>query len=217
VKTERGRRPHPCRSWLLRTSCHRSGCPMNAHVVRQRTRIKNQVHAILARNLAPTPPVWDLLGRAGRPWLSRQELPTDERSSVSALLRQLDFHTNELAVVDKELAIEALSDPAAARSMTIPGVDAIAGISIVAVIGEFTLLRPEQAHRLYRAQPAGAPVWQLRPGPWPDQQARSRSRPRCARRGSLSDSRAAGPLRAFYQASKPVAASRKPSSPPPAR
>lgn len=28
-----------------------------AHLVRQRTRIENQIHAILARNLAPTPPV----------------------------------------------------------------------------------------------------------------------------------------------------------------
>ena len=53
-----------------------------AHLVRQRTRIKNQVHAILARNLAPTPPVSDLFGKTGRHWLSRQELPVDERATV---------------------------------------------------------------------------------------------------------------------------------------
>jgi hypothetical protein len=35
---------------------------------------------------------------------SRQDLPADERSTVAALLRQLDFHGGELAVVDKELA-----------------------------------------------------------------------------------------------------------------
>jgi len=58
-----------------------------AHLVRQRTRIKNQVHAILARNLAPTPPVSDLFGRTGRHWLSRQELPADERATVQALRR----------------------------------------------------------------------------------------------------------------------------------
>src|SRR2546426_728696 len=74
-----------------------------AHLVRQRTRIKNQVHAILARNLAPTPPVSDLFGIAGRHWLSTQPLPADERSSVQALLRQLDFHGAELRAVDKEL------------------------------------------------------------------------------------------------------------------
>lgn len=77
-----------------------------AHVVRQRTTIKNQVHAILARNLAPTPPVSDLFGTAGRHWPSRQDLAADERSAVAALLRQLDFHGGELAVVDKELAAE---------------------------------------------------------------------------------------------------------------
>ncbi len=86
-----------------------------AHLVPQRTRIKNQVHAILARNLAPTPPVSDLFGRTGRHWLSRQELPPDERSTVAALLRQLDVHGSELAVVDKELAVVALADPMVAR------------------------------------------------------------------------------------------------------
>jgi hypothetical protein len=55
----------------------------------------------LARNLAPTPPVSDLFGKTGRHWLSIQPLPTDERSSVHALLRQLDFHGAELALVDK--------------------------------------------------------------------------------------------------------------------
>jgi transposase len=53
------------------------------------------------------------------------------------VLRQLDFHGSELAVVDKELAIEALTDPVVARLMTIPGVDAIAGVAIVAAVGDF--------------------------------------------------------------------------------
>jgi len=126
--------------WLPdeRTRSLRRQMMRRAHLVRQRTRIKNQVHAILARNLAPTPPVSDLFGRTGRHWLGRQELPADERSTVAALLRQLDFHGGELAVVDKELAVEALADPTVARLMTIPGVDAIAGISIVAAVGDFT-------------------------------------------------------------------------------
>jgi transposase len=108
------------------------------HIVRQRTRVKNQVHAILTRNLVPTPPVSDLSGVAGRHWLARQDLPADERTAVDALLRQLDFHTGELAAVSKELAIEALGDPVVARLMTIPGVDALTAISIVAAVGDFT-------------------------------------------------------------------------------
>src|SRR4051795_1208598 len=121
-----------------RTRALRRQVTRRAHLVRQRTRIKNQVHAILNRNLAPTPPVSDLFGTAGRYWLSTQVLPADERSTVQALLRQLDFHGDELAVVDRELAVEALTDPVVARLMTIPGVDAIAGISIVAAVGDFT-------------------------------------------------------------------------------
>jgi transposase len=66
-----------------------------------------------------------------------QDLPADERASVQALLRQLDFHRAELAVVEKELALEALADPVVARLMPIPGIDAIATIPILAV-GDFT-------------------------------------------------------------------------------
>jgi transposase len=88
--------------------------------------------------LASTPPVSDLFGRTGRHWLSQQQLAADERATVQALLRQLDLHGSELALVDKELAVEAPRDRAVARLMTIPEVDAIAGVSIVAAIGDFT-------------------------------------------------------------------------------
>lgn len=126
--------------WLPddRTRALRRQVTRRAHLVRARTRIKNQVHAILARNLCPTPPVSDLFGRTGRHWLSRQDLPADEASTVDALLRQLDFHGQELALVDRELATEALADPVVARLMTIPGVDAIVAISIVAAVGDFS-------------------------------------------------------------------------------
>jgi len=81
------------------------------HLVRQRTRVKNQVHAILARNLAPTCPHADLFSRVGRRWLRSQDLPGDEWRSVDALLRQLDFHGDELADVERDIAVEAIDDP----------------------------------------------------------------------------------------------------------
>jgi transposase len=97
-----------------RTRMLRRQIARRTHLVRQRTRLKNQVHAILARNLAPTCPVSDLFG-AGRHWLAAQDLPADERRSVTALVRQLDFHGDELKAVDAELAVEALDDPVVAR------------------------------------------------------------------------------------------------------
>lgn len=87
------------------------------------------LQAILHRNLMPRPPVSDLFGAAGRRWLFRQELPEDEHHAIGALLRQLDFLGSELATADRELAIEALADPVVRHLMTIPGVDAVVGLS----------------------------------------------------------------------------------------
>jgi transposase len=53
-----------------RTRAWRQQATRRARLVRQRTRIKNQVHALLARNPAPTPSVSDLFGSAGQYWLS---------------------------------------------------------------------------------------------------------------------------------------------------
>src|SRR3954454_18243553 len=88
--------------WLLddRTRALRRQVTRRAHLVRQRTRIKNQVHAILARNLVPRCPAADLFGRKGRDWLAAQPLPADEHAAVGALLRQLDFAAGELRAVD---------------------------------------------------------------------------------------------------------------------
>jgi len=187
--------------WLPdeRTRSLRRQVARRAHLVRQRTRIKNQVHAILARNLAPTPPTSDLFGKTGRHWLSRQPLPVDEASSVQALLQQLDFHGDELAIVDKELAVEALTDAVVARLMTIPGVDMIAAISIVAAVGDFTRFASSDRLVAYvglnpkvRQSGNSAPV-----------HGRISKAGRAHVRGVLvqaawSASRAPGPLRAFY-------------------
>jgi transposase len=188
--------------WLPdeRTRSLRRQVMRRAHVVRQRTRIKNQIHAILARNLAPTPPVSDLFGRTGRHWLSRQALPADEQATVAALLRQLDFHGHELAIVDKELALEALADPMVARLMTIPGIDAIAGISIVAAVGDFT--RFDDPNKLVAYVGLNPKVRQS--GNSAPVHGRISKAGRAHVRGVLveaawSASRAPGPLRAFYQ------------------
>ena len=92
--------------WLAddETQALRRQVARRAHIVRQRTRLKNQVQAILHRNLVPRCPAADLFGHKGRRWLAEQELPADERQAVAALLRQLDFHGQELRLIDAELA-----------------------------------------------------------------------------------------------------------------
>ncbi len=86
------------------TQARRRQVARRAHIVRQRTRLKNQVQAILQRNLIERCPAADLFGRKGRAWLAQQPLPADEHQAVVALLRQLDFHGQELALIDRELA-----------------------------------------------------------------------------------------------------------------
>lgn len=121
------------------------GRSRGAHLVKQRSRIKNQVQAILQRNLVPKPPVSDLFGIKGRVWLGRQPLPPDEELAVQALLRQLDFHAQELRIIDTALGRIGLSRREVKRLMTIPGVDATIALSIVAAVGDFhRFARPEQ-------------------------------------------------------------------------
>src|SRR6266849_4991731 len=84
------------------------------HLVKQRTRLKNQPHGVLSRNFVSTCPHADLFSGVGRRWLATQSLPADEWRSVDALIRQLDFHGDELAAVERDIAIEAIDDPVVA-------------------------------------------------------------------------------------------------------
>src|SRR5262249_17086601 len=182
------------------TSALRRQVLRRAHIVRQRTRLKNPGHAILHRNLAPRCRAAALLGIKGRRWLSAQALPADELAAAAALLRQLDFHAQELALIDRDLGQAALARPEVLRLMTIPGVDATVALSIVAAVGDFTRFRtPERLVSYFGLNPrvrqsAGQPASRGRPAKAGRAHARG-MRFEAAGRAS----RAPGPLRAFYQ------------------
>jgi transposase len=93
----------------------------HAQLIRQRTRAKNQIHAVLQRTLKGRPPMTDLFGRRGRAWLDVQDLPADERDTVQAGLRHVDFLDGELRLVDRTIAEQVLAWPEVRRIMTIPG------------------------------------------------------------------------------------------------
>jgi transposase len=107
-------------------------------LVRQRTREKNQIHATLQRNLVGKPPMSDVFGVKGRAWLAAQlpALPVDERLTVQACLRQLDFASEQIREVDALLAEDALGDPDALRLMTLPGVSTVTAIALLGAIGD---------------------------------------------------------------------------------
>jgi transposase len=105
-------------------------------LVKRRTQIKNEIAAVLHRNLKRRPPVSDLFGARGRAWLAEQDLPVDERLTVEGCLRQLDFLGEELGQVDRVIAEQALADPDVLRLMTIPGIDVTTASTLAAVIGD---------------------------------------------------------------------------------
>jgi len=105
-------------------------------VVRHRTRLKNEVHAILHAHLIPMCPHADLFGGRGRTWLGRQPLPDDERSAVDRHVRELDRLAEDLNILDREIAQGALDDLAIKRLMTITGVNLTVAAGIMAAVGD---------------------------------------------------------------------------------
>ena len=105
-------------------------------VVRHRTQVKNETHAILQAHLVPPCPHADLFGRLGRTWLGQQEVPDDERAAIERHLRELDRLGEDLGMLDKDIAQVAIDDPAVKRLLTITGVNLIVAAGLVAAIGD---------------------------------------------------------------------------------
>jgi transposase len=162
--------------------------------------LNNQVQAILQRNLVPKPPVSGLFGIKGRCWLANQPLPPDEELAVEALLRQLEFHGQELRIIDAELGRLALESEEVKRLITIPGLDATIALSIVAAVGDFQ--RFAAPGRLVSYLGLNPRVRQS--GGQPASHGRITKHGRAHARGMLVEAawvavRTPGPSRAFYE------------------
>jgi hypothetical protein len=148
----------------------------------------------------PRCPAADLFGHKGRAWLSEQQLPPDELAAVAALLRQLDFHAEELRWIDADLGQAALARSEVPRLMSVPGVDATVALSIVAVVADFTRFRTPEKLVAY----LGLNPRVRQSGGQPASHGRITKAGSAHARGMLveaawSASQAAAPLRAFYQ------------------
>jgi transposase len=105
-------------------------------LVRQRVRLKSIIQSILHANLAPQCPFADLLGGKGRNWLKAQYLPDDEKEAVERHIEEYDRLTDALKGVERDIARAALADPDMKRLMTIPGVDMVVAVGVMAAIGK---------------------------------------------------------------------------------
>jgi transposase len=113
----------------------RRRCTRRANLVRARTRQKNEVHGVLMRTLQGRPPFSDVFGKSGRAWLAKREMPIDERETLEACLRQIDFINQEIALLDQQIACQALQSLQIQRLMSIPGVDVHTASTVFAAIG----------------------------------------------------------------------------------
>src|SRR3954462_15235373 len=105
-------------------------------VVRHRTRIKNEVHAILHAHLIPRCPHADLFNRRGRDWLAGQPLPADEKATIDRQVRELDRLGEDLDVLDREGAQGSIGNASIERLITITGVNVTVAAGLVAAIGD---------------------------------------------------------------------------------
>jgi transposase len=119
-----------------RTRCLRRLTSRRSQLIRARTRAKNEITAVLVRNLAGRPPASDLFGKRGRAWLAELDLPDDERLTIEGCLRQVNFLSAEVDAIDRQIAQIALHSPEIKRLMTIPGVDVTTAATLIAAIGD---------------------------------------------------------------------------------
>jgi transposase len=168
-------------------------------VVRHRTRIKNEVHAVLHAHLVPPCPHADLFGRLGRIWLARQVVPDDERAAIERHLRELDRLGEDLGALDRDIAQAAIEDPTVKRLLTITGVNLIVAAGLAAAIGDVRRFPDPQKLVSYvglnpRVRQSGLGL---------AQHGRISKRGRSHARSMLVEaawaaSKAPGPLRAFF-------------------
>ena len=132
-------------------------------IVRQRSRLKNIIQSILHGHLIPSCPHADKCGPKGRAWLVNQMVPEDERVAIERHLREFDRLGEDLKVIERDLARSALADEGAKRLMTIPGVDMVVALAMMAAVGEVT--RFEEPQRLVSYLGLNPSVRQSGPGP----------------------------------------------------
>jgi transposase len=169
-------------------------------LVRSRTRSKNEIQAVLQRRLQGKPPCSDLFGVKGRQWLAGLELPPEERESVDAGIRHIEFLDSEIAAAERLIAQQALGWPEIRRLMTVPGVNLICAATFIAAIGQPSRFLTSRKLVAY----LGLDPKVRQSGEAPARSGRISKRGSASARWALVEAAWSavlqpGPLRAFYQ------------------
>ncbi|MEZ2355031.1 IS110 family transposase [Caballeronia sp. RCC_10] len=181
------------------TQAMRRQVSRRAQIVRQRTRLKNEIHAVLAAHLIERCPATDLFGKKGRAWLSTQPLPTDERMGVEQRLRELDRLGEDLREIERVLAQSVMQDGRLRKMLTIAGINTTVAIGLLSAIGDIGRFRtPGKLVSYFGLNPC---VYQS--GSQPARHGHISKRGRSYARAMLVEAawaaaQSAGPLRAFF-------------------
>src|SRR5262249_17768670 len=101
----------------------------------QRARNKNHVQSLLGRLLLQ-PPCKCLWTKMGLAWLQEVKLPAHERLVLDSELRQLEAVEGEVERIDQELAGIAQQEPRGRLVMTLPGVNYVVALGLLAALGD---------------------------------------------------------------------------------
>jgi len=105
------------------------------HLVQQRTRLKNRVHASLIAH-GHSCPVSDLFGAKGRLLLSRLEIPEPWQGTLEASLRLIDQLEGEIDAIERELRRLGAEHRYIPLLTSIPGIAWVLGYTIASEIGD---------------------------------------------------------------------------------
>ncbi len=127
-------------------------------LVKQRTQLKNRIHAALARYGIRIPEVSDLFGKKGKTLLREhlRQLPPHTAFSTEQLLGDVEALQSQIQVFEQRMRACFKKSPEIEYLMTLPGVGFILAVVIALEIGEVSRFgRPEQlastkAHFKYR-------------------------------------------------------------------
>jgi transposase len=127
---------------------------MRATLVRQRTRLKNQVHAILHQQglrFAGS----DVFGRGGRAWLKQVSLPAAGGNAIRVYLKLIDEFSAQIKEQQQQLQKGWETDTRVKWLKTIPGIGWYSAILLVAEIGDVERFADKRALANY----AGLVPW----------------------------------------------------------
>jgi transposase len=106
-------------------------------LVKQRSALKNRVHALLAKD-GYNSPYTDLFGREGRRWLDDIALREQQRYQLEGYLRVLDCLSEQIQAADARVRKTCSLSPAARSLLKVPGIGPLSALTILAELGDVT-------------------------------------------------------------------------------